>query len=306
MDTTLLARSGLVPAQVGPDRRHRDVLAAAARAGQLVRVRRGWYVGARTWEAATASARAVWSAQAVCADLPGAVVSHTSAALVWRLPVLGGRDDRVEVLVPPAQSTRDAAGVRRRVVADVGDPVATHGLRLTRPGRTVVDLARTRGVENGTAAADEALRRGLTTTDELWSELERAGRGRGARAARQSVLWADAAAESVGESLSRVRILQAGLPAPVLQHEVRDPAGLVGRVDFWWPHLRLVGEFDGRTKYGADVADRRAPHDRLWHEKLREDRLRRLGLQVVRWTWDDAWDGARLVALLIGAGLARR
>jgi hypothetical protein len=40
-----------------------------------------------------------------------------------------------------------------------------------------------------------------------------------------------------------------------------------------------VGEFDGRVKYGQS-AD-------LWAEKQREDRLRALGLAVVRWVWAD-------------------
>ena len=61
----------------------------------------------------------------------------------------------------------------------------------------------------------------------------------------------------------------------------------VGRVDFAWPALGVVGEFDGRIKYGRDLAPEQDPTEVLWHEKLREDLLRELGWLVVRWVWAD-------------------
>jgi hypothetical protein len=51
------------------------------------------------------------------------------------------------------------------------------------------------------------------------------------------------------------------------------------------------------------VGDQRAVEDRLWQEKVREDRLRAAGLRVVRWTWDTALDRERLARLLASAGL---
>jgi hypothetical protein len=48
--------------------------------------------------------------------------------------------------------------------------------------------------------------------------------------------------------VSRVRIHEAGLPAPVPQREIYGPDGrLVARVDFCWDEQRTVGEFDGRA-----------------------------------------------------------
>lgn len=76
---------------------------------------------------------------------------------------------------------------------------------------------------------------------------------------------------------------RAGLPVPVLQWEVRAANGrFVGEVDFGWPALRTVGEFDGRIKYGLlqDAAEA------VYQEKLREDALRGEDLGVVRWGWD--------------------
>ncbi|MPY81610.1 MAG: DUF559 domain-containing protein, partial [Actinophytocola sp.] len=54
-----------------------------------------------------------------------------------------------------------------------------------------------------------------------------------------------------------------------------------GRVDMLWPQYRTIGEADGAAKYGV-----KAP-DSLFREKQREDALRDLGYEVVRWTW---WD----------------
>jgi hypothetical protein len=80
-------------------------------------------------------------------------------------------------------------------------------------------------------------------------------------------------------------MLRAGLPPPVPQWEVTDDGGpLVGRVDFGWPELRTVGEFDGRQKYGRLLRDGQSAADAVYDEKLREDALRAEGLSVVRWT----------------------
>jgi very-short-patch-repair endonuclease len=41
----------------------------------------------------------------------------------------------------------------------------------------------------------------------------------------------------------------------------------------------VVGEADGALKYGDQQV--------IYKEKVREDRIRGKGLQVVRWGWDD-------------------
>lgn len=51
------------------------------------------------------------------------------------------------------------------------------------------------------------------------------------------------------------------------------------RSDFLWPAQRTIGEADGKGKY-------RTPED-LYAEKRREDQLRGLGFEVVRWGWAD-------------------
>ena len=50
------------------------------------------------------------------------------------------------------------------------------------------------------------------------------------------------------ESVLRWLIHEAGLPAPVLQHVIRDgDGGFLGQVDLAWPDQRLLVEFDGNV-----------------------------------------------------------
>ena len=90
-------------------------------------------------------------------------------------------------------------------------------------------------------------------------------------------------------------LLGLGLAPSDLQYEVHDAAGaLVGRCDFVWEEQRTLGEFDGRVKYGRLLRPGQRPEDVLWAEKQREDALRDLGWQVVRWTWADLDRGVLL------------
>lgn len=218
-----------------------------------------------------------------------AVVSHVSAAVLHGLPLWNVPLDRVHITRP-----RDYGGRRRRRRHVRVAPIAEHeirtlnGLVLTSPARTVVDVARTVGFEEAVVVVDAALRLRLVDPLDLAQALESASGRPGIAAARRVVAFADGRSESVGESRSRVALARAGLVPPVLQWEVRSTGGmLVGPVDFGWPDLRTVGEFDGRRKYGRLSHHDEPPEETVFREKLREDALRAEGLAVVRWTWDD-------------------
>jgi hypothetical protein len=43
----------------------------------------------------------------------------------------------------------------------------------------------------------------------------------------------------------------------------------------------------GLKEYGRLLNTGQEPGDAVFDEKIREDRLRAAGLQVVRWTWED-------------------
>jgi hypothetical protein len=99
-------------------------------------------------------------------------------------------------------------------------------------------------------------------------------------------------------------MIELGALVPDPQVELRDDAGAIGRVDFLWHGLALAGEFDGKARYtSGEMLRGRDPGEVVWAKKRREDRLRRLGLRVLRWTWDDVVDEARFARLLGGAGV---
>ena len=101
----------------------------------------------------------------------------------------------------------------------------------------------------------------------------------------------DAAAESPGESLTR--LLLSGLGWPVRsQVRIHDEHGLVGRVDFL-VGTNVIVEFDGMVKYEG-AGGRTA----LAAEKRREDRLRAAGYQVVRIVWADLAHPERVARLV--------
>jgi very-short-patch-repair endonuclease len=77
-----------------------------------------------------------------------------------------------------------------------------------------------------------------------------------------------------------------------------DSDGFIARVDFFFPDQNTVVEFDGLTKYADGSAET------LVREKIREDRLRALGLEVVRITWADLAHPSR-TAMRIREAFAR-
>ena len=64
--------------------------------------------------------------------------------------------------------------------------------------------------------------------------------------------------------------------------------------DVAWEADRVVGEFDGRMKYGRLLRPGQDPGEAVFEEKRREDAIRDEGWDVVRWTWPDLKDAQRL------------
>lgn len=127
----------------------------------------------------------------------------------------------------------------------------------------------------------------------------RAVRRPGGARARRVVAFADGRSESPGESWSRVEFGRMGKPPSHLQYEVRDERGaLIARSDFCWQEERVLGEFDGKIKYGALLQPGEHPSDVVVREKRREDAVRDQGWQVIRWVWSEMRTPAVIAARL--------
>jgi Transcriptional regulator, AbiEi antitoxin len=271
-----------------------DDLARLRRRGELVRVRRGAYALPSKIEPVDS-----WDAEdrhrlMIAATAPqlgaGAVISHASAAVLHGLPTWPEALSRVHV-----SRSRNYGGKTRSVVAVHCAPfratevVEIAGVPATTLARTVVDLARSRPFEEAVAAGDRALALGLAPAT-LTSVLLHMERWPSIRQARRVLAFLDARSESAGESVSRVRIFDEGLPAPKLQRQITDSHGrAIARVDFCWDEQRTIGEFDGKIKYGRLLKPGQASEDVVFAEKVREDELRDYGWQVVRWLWSDLY-----------------
>ncbi len=157
-------------------------------------------------------------------------------------------------------------------------------------------------------------RRGLLPADGNWLTVTEIADGisehphaSAQRRAQRVAAMASPLAESVGESYSRAAFEFLGFEQPVLQHVFQDQDGFIGRSDCWWPQHRVVGEFDGKAKYvDAAVRGDLSAEQAVYREKLREDRIRGLGLGFVRWGWADVENPDRLRRKLLAAGLRPR
>lgn len=278
-----------------------DEVRRGRRAGELAVVRRGAYVRAPASERIGAHRDLVG---AVVRQRGSAVVSHVSAAVLHGLPCWGIPLDRVHLTRGGRTGGRVAHDVHLHTAPLAPDEtVLVDGVVATSPVRTVVDLARSAGFEAAVVVADAALappdrdRPPLLTPDELVEGLLRAKGRPGAPQARRVVAFADRRSGSVGESRSRVALATAGLPPPTLQWAVPTAAGTFW-VDFAWPPARVVGEFDGRVKYGRLLRPGQDSGDVVYEEKVREDALRAEDLWVARWTWTDLGNFAPVAARL--------
>lgn len=284
--------------------------------GMLVRVHRGQYVDGSTWDALWEEGRHLLRAIAFARVSPDAVFAHASAAALWGLPLYGGRDDFVHVLIAGTRHSRRSDGVMRhalKVTAD--DIVVKHGLRCTSLARTVYDLARTLSPEAAISAGDAALGHVAVSRrvqDEekaaAWREELRimaASRARGAKTARWVAAFADGRAELPGESISRLRLHTLGFQNVALQVHVVGSTGRDYYLDFGFTGCRVFGEFDGDAKYlEPELRAASTPQDAVLAEKQREDDVRGVtGWGLVRWGHSHIGTAETLGARLAAFGI---
>jgi len=267
--------------------RTRTQLKAGLRDGSLVRLRRG--VVAELGEAARTAVHRMKIEAAAPFLGPDTYFAYESAAVLHGLPLLSSRlDEVVAVRTGGGHGAITKTLHARRAQVSPGDTTEVAGLPVTSLFRTTCDLTRRLPFPEAVMVADAALRFRLDRGELLRSVVG----GRGCRMAAAAVAFADARSESPGESLSRVRIHRAGLPAPTPQVELFDDFGnLVARVDFWWEAEGVVGEFDGMVKYGELLRPGQTAEDVIDAEKSREQALVAAGCKVIRWTWRDLWNG---------------
>jgi very-short-patch-repair endonuclease len=238
--------------------------------------------------------------QRVAAVLMGApktaVVSHFTAAALWGLEIPLVPDDGLVHLTVPASKRARNRDDRKIHSADLPEPEIRRrgGIRLTSPGRTWLDLAGLIPAGALLAVTDQML--GRTFPREAFDRLRAESRGaRGVRTARRVVAAADGRAGSPMESVLRWLVLEAGLPAPDLQHVITRDGQFVGKVDLAWAGAKVLVEFDGNVHRERKV---------FVDDLRRQNGLVLAGWTVLRFTSADVLGRPQWVISMIRAALA--
>jgi len=220
---------------------------------------------------------------ACLASGPVAAASHRSGSALWGVE---GGDDRIREIVCPRWRRAKEPGlvVHETKVLDARDVTVVDAIPVTTIERTLLDLGAVRHPLTVERAVETALRRELTTLPDLRSTLRRLGRrGRNGAGVLRRILDERDPNRRLTESAMEMRMLQVlranGLPAPVVQHEIRHQGRFVARVDAAYPDLRIALEYESFA----------------WHtgkEALVRDSARRNALVGIGWlpisvTWDD-------------------
>ena len=145
-------------------------------------------------------------------------------------------------------------------------------VRLTGAPLTWLLMADSLAVPDLVALGDAILTGGLASEAHLARATEAWGAGRGSRRLRAAVALLQRGAESRPESLLRLQIQQAGLPAPQVNVPVVDRLGRrLFRPDLSWPEYKVLVEYEGdihrvsREKFRSDITRMERYADEGWH-----------------------------------------
>jgi very-short-patch-repair endonuclease len=223
----------------------------------------------------------------------GAVLSHRSAAALWR--IIPEADAPIEVTSRGANRHR-RPGIRphRGRLGD-DDVACVDGIPVTSVARTLLDLAGTAPPGELDQALARAERLGLANPAEVESLLARHPKARGARVLR--ALLGVRGGVPLTRSEAEKRFLQltrkAQLPAP------RTNSRVVGHeVDVLWPAERLVVEIDGVAFHSSPAS--------FEQDRSRDAQLAAAGFQVVRVTWRQMVREPEAVIARVAQALALR
>jgi hypothetical protein len=216
---------------------------------------------------------------------PGAVLSHASAAELWGI---GGRAAEIEVSIPrSSHPARPGVRIHRRPTLREVDIATHHGIPVTTPVRTMIDVATRldrRGLER---MVDEADRLDLVDPETLYAALAdypgQSGVGRlGDLLGERTFRLTDSELERRFLPLAA----GAGLPPPLTQQKLNG-----FKVDFHWPNLRLVVETDGLRYHRTPAQQSR--------DRLRDQTHTAAGLTPLRFTHSQIrYEPQRVVAVL--------
>jgi very-short-patch-repair endonuclease len=234
------------------------------RTGRLHPVHRGVYAVGH----AGASPEAKWMA-AVLTCGNGAVLSHVSAAALWKL-LPDYRPGVVHISIPGDGGRQRRSNIRLHRSSTLGPTCMTrcHGIPVTTPARTVADLRR--------IVSAEQLRRAIRQAEIL-------GLGTGLDVPREPT-------RSELEHRFLLLCRRYRIPTPAVNVRIGPLL-----VDFVWPGHRLIVETDGYRFHRGRIA--------FEEDRARDLQLRELGYNVVRLSYRQVVDHPKRVAAVLRKAL---
>ena len=234
-----------------------------------------------------------------------------SAACLLGLEVSWRHLNVVHVCSATKPSTRPGTRIQRHQIEPAGR-VNQAGILITPPIQTVTDCLLQTGFADGMPIADSAISKLGLTREQLMEAVEkRAGarNGRAVRTALATLQYADARAESGGESVARAVMIETGFAPDRLQYELTDPFDSTEsmRTDFAWERQArelTLGELDGLVKYTDQaMLAGRTTAETLVAERQREAHLSLYGHPLVRFTMNEVRSAGMLAKKLQTAGI---
>ncbi|MFL5872796.1 MAG: DUF559 domain-containing protein [Solirubrobacterales bacterium] len=204
-----------------------------------------------------------------CGD--GAVLSHSSAAALWRIGF--EQRDVIEISSPsPFQKRHPGVRIHRRPTLAELHLTREYGIPVTTPVQTLIDMALRLDRAGVERMINEADKYNLTNPPELRAALEERVGEPGVARLRQ--ILDRRTFRLTKEELER-RFLpvaaEAGLPVPLTGQRVNE-----FEVDFFWPDLGLVVETDGLRYHRTPAEQAR--------DRLRDQAHTAAGLTQLRFT----------------------
>ena len=222
---------------------------------------------------------------------PRAVLSHWAAAIVHALCSRILRPIDVSVA---GGSPRRRPGIRphRALALPECEVVTRHGMRITTPARTLLDLAATTPRADLERLVEEAMVQRLASPEELHAVIERGAHRSGVPKLRAVLDLLDEPLLTRSEAEQRLLALLRRAELPLPRTNVRV-AGW--EVDAVWSAERLVVEVDGYKTHG--------PRAQFERDRRKDADLMLAGYRVMRLTWHRLIRAPDEVIALIAAAL---
>ena len=271
----------------------------------------GLFARKTRWEELNRAQRHVEIVRALAIQHPEWTFCSYSAACLLGLEVSWRHLNVVHVCSETKPSARPGARIQRHRTEPAG-AIDQGGISITPPIQTVTDCLLQTGFAVGMPIADSAISKLGLTREQLMEAVEkRAGarNGRAARTALTTLQYADARAESGGESVARAVMIETGFAPDRLQYELTDPFDSTEsmRTDFAWERQArelTLGELDGFVKYTDQaMLAGRTTAETLVAERQREAHLSLYGHPLIRFTMNEVHSAGVLAKKLQTAGV---